>query len=138
MKNEVYINAPMLNSEELDDILKSRYSENTEFELFLEHGFMDPCAVHCVFVLVQSIGLDAAYDLVKYVVFNLLRKISGKNKSKTELETKIKVDYSEKDATGKIETQKTVIISTSFKMDQAERERIINGAIKELLSEKAD
>ena len=136
MKNNVYINAPMLASKDLDEIFRSKYSDNTDFDFVLEHGLLPPDMIVCVFLLAQSIGYDAAYDLIKFLVLNIWKAVTGKNNSNTDNETKIQINLSDKNESEKVTNHKTITVSVSYKMDSDERQNVIDMALKSLLSEK--
>lgn len=137
MDNNVYINAPMLDSDDLNEIFNSEYIQNTEFELFLEHGLLPPGTISCVFLLAQNIGYDVAYDLIKYVVLNIWKAVTCKNSINKDDETIIKIDFAEKNGSKRVTKNKTVTITTSYKMNPDERQNVIDTALKNLLGEKA-
>lgn len=138
MKNNVYINAPTLDSKDLNEISKSKYSENTEFDFILGHGLMPPDTIVCVFLLVQSIGYNAAYDLIKFVLLSIWKAVTVKNGSEANDETKIQINLSDKNENGKVTNHKNITVSVSYKMDSEERQRVIDMALKSLLSGKTE
>lgn len=131
MKNDVYINAPMLDAIDIEDIQKSPYAADTEFELIEEHGLIDECAIHCIFILLQNIGYNAAYDLIKHTILAILKKASGKDKENEG--TKLVLEVCKKDSEGKMGDRKVITVSTSYKMDEEERERTISRIVRSII-----
>lgn len=138
MKNNVYINTPVLDSKDLDEIFKSKYSENTEFDLIVGHGLLPPDTIVCVFLLAQSIGYNAAYDLIKFVLLGIWKAVTAKKDSKTSDETKIQINLSDKNENEKVTNHKTITVSVSYKMDSDERQHVIDMALNSLLSGKTE
>ena len=138
MKNEVYINAPMLDAIDLEDIQKSPFATDTELELIEEHELIDESVIHCVFIVLQNIGYNVAYDLIKYTVLAVMKKVREKCKGDENEGTKLVLEVCKKDNTGRLGNRKVITVLTSYKMDEDERERTINKIVGFSLSEDAE
>lgn len=136
-KNKVYINAPMFESSDLDEFIMSKYNDNTEFDTFLEHGIIDPGMIHCVFIVLQNIGYDAIYDLIKYCVLHVYNIVHNKNIIDNK-DMNIKIEFSEESLDGKLSNHKTISISTSYKMNVEEREKVICNALENFLRKQSE
>ena len=131
MDNKVYINASMLKDSDLEELRHSKYGDVTEFDLVLEQQLLDPGYIHCVFEMIQGIGVNGLYDLIKYCVIYLMGKVAKKSIDGKNRNTSITVELYEK---GKARNHRKVIISTSYDMGIEEREKTIDSALHELLT----
>lgn len=131
MNNTVYISGPMLDDADLKMLENQPFTENTEFEIVPQYGLIDPGAVQIVFLLLQNMGYDAAYDLLKYCILSVWKIVCRKDAAPKE--TKIVVEMSEKDKEGQICRHRAMSISTSYQMSNEERERTVESLTEKLL-----
>ena len=134
VKNTVYISAPHMDIEDLEMLRIQPFADNAEFDLIQKHDLIDACTFHFVFLLLQNIGYDAAYDLLKFTILSVWKTVSQKKDWSANLEKdRIFVELSEKDEKGAIYRKKSITVSTSYQMSDTERERTVNGLVENLL-----
>ena len=78
VKNTVYISAPHMDFEDLEMLRIQPFADNAEFDLIQKHDLIDACTFHFVFLLLQNIGYDAAYDLLKFTILSVWKTVSQK------------------------------------------------------------
>lgn len=138
MKNTVLINCPLIDEEDLKELRESPCGADTEFDSVLVHGLFGPEMVQVTFVILQGIGINAAYDLIKYTLLHVLKRISakGKEKDRSGAGTTIRIEVSEQDGKGKIGKRRSVEITTSYEMNPEEREKTVSRLAEDLLDGK--
>lgn len=138
MKNTVLINCPLIDEKDLKELRESPCGADTEFERVRVHGLFGPEMVQVTFVILQGIGINAAYDLIKYTLLHVLKRISakGKEKDRSGAGTTIRIEVSEQDGKGKIGKRRSVEIATSYEMNPEEREKTVSRLAEDLLDGK--
>lgn len=138
MKNTVLINCPLIDEEDLKELRESPCGVDTEFEKVRVHGLFGPEMVQVTFVILQGIGINAAYDLIKYTLLHVLERISAKEKEKGSDGTTIQVEVAEQDENGKIGKRRSVRITTSYEMEKEEREKAVSRLTENFLEGKGN
>lgn len=136
MKNTVLINCPLIDEEDLKELRESPCGADTEFDSVLVHGLFGSEVVQVTFVILQGIGINAAYDLIKYTLLHVLKRVSERGKEKGNTGTMIQVEVAEQDENGKIGKRRSVRITTSYEMEREEREKAVGKLTDDLLTGK--
>jgi hypothetical protein len=136
VKNTVLINCPLIDEEDLKELRESPCGADTEFDSVLVHGLFGSEVVQVTFVILQGIGINAAYDLIKYTLLHVLKRVSERGKEKGGTGTTIQVEVAEQDENGKIGKRRSVRITTSYEMEREEREKAVGKLTDDLLAGK--
>jgi len=133
MKNTICINAPMIDSDDLEQIRKDPVFSDTEFELFMEHGLMESAIMQFVFMFIQGVGYNAAYDMIKYSVLNVLGIVKRKKHDIENPAITLRVDVYDKDGNGKTYNHRSTNVSINYFMSADEIEKVLNAMTNSLL-----
>lgn len=76
----IYVYAPDLDSDDIEALNRNAEEYGINYDLFIEHGLVDPGLIHVIIELAQNVGYSAVYDLVRYGVLKLLTCFKDKGK----------------------------------------------------------
>lgn len=120
MKSTVFIDAPMLASQDIDILNDVKYEEMVEFSLIRSKNFLPSELILVLIDLGKNMSYSAAYDILKYILLKLTLIFSKKNIQKT---TKIEI----------VCNKEKYSFSANFPLSKEQKEKFIDAAIEKLL-----
>lgn len=120
MKSTVFIDAPMLASQDIDILNDVKYEEMVEFSLIRSKNFLPSELIFVLIDLGKNMSYSAAYDILKYILLKLTLIFSKKNIQKT---TKIEI----------VCNKEKYSFSANFPLSKEQKDKFIDAAIEKLL-----
>lgn len=119
MKTTVLMNASVLTPDEVALLNSEALEKGITFSLIESRNFLPSDAIPVLISLGESIGFDAAYDVLKYILLSIMAVFTRR---KTNKRTTFEV----------VCNQERFALTCDFPLTDAQRDKLIDAAVKRI------